>query len=690
MKTKNTILNSKVQVPMITKEILIRQVLFDEIENAEEKVIVLNAGAGYGKTTLLAYYTNQSDNICVWYYLTYSDNDMISFMQYLSSSIKRQVNHFAFEIEPYQNAVWTKNLIYEVTEEFLWELSMLQEEKIVIILDDFQVIQNNNIKRMIASLIHNTGENIKIILATKASVPSFIAKYILEGKAKTMGIKDLAFSEEEIETLLLKMIPTEESHLIAGMIFNYSEGWPAGVMSILLRLRQEYRKIKNKDNIAEICRESTIYDYIMNEIYIKLPYELQKFLIETSILEVLDIDSCNYLLKRNNAESTLDYLLQENLFVIKIYGEKTQYHYHSIFKDFLMRQLSEERKKNLYDKLVAFYLKKGKIEQAMEYAMNASNIERMEKILEDAGTDFIKKGKPTLLERWFDFISQNKEKLNPETVQMLDFYAKERKQQEPSQPIMTPIERLKVHCFGEFEIYVGPLQEKLKWRTRKAKEIIAYLFTKKGKAIEKEEIIEALWPNILSENANINFHTTLSYARKTFITCGYTDIIRCSEKKYSLNMDGIEDERTAFEKCTLDLKKNGYQKREQQEKMMNLYRGNYMGKNEYFWLRGEVENYERLFLKACRIFIKEDIVQKRYEEALGILQRTFEIDTYIEENIADVIKIYGYLGDKQTLKKKYLYFEGIFKEELNIGLPKWIETIYKQEIQGISHQDEKR
>lgn len=69
-----------------------------------------------------------------------------------------------------------------------------------------------------------------------------------------------------------------------------------------IALKNEYRTI-DKDGIVRLCKESRVYDYIMYEIFKKLPYDIQTFLINTSVLNILSTDLCNAVMNITTSKS---------------------------------------------------------------------------------------------------------------------------------------------------------------------------------------------------------------------------------------------------------------------------------------------------------------------------------------------------------------------------------------------------
>ena len=56
----------------------------------------------------------------------------------------------------------------------------------------------------------------------------------------------------------------------------------------------------------------------------------------------------------------------------------------------------------------------------------------------------------------------------------------------------------------------------MKWRTKKARELFAYLFHLQGSSVSREALIDLLWPESGMKSAIALFHTTLYSIRQAF------------------------------------------------------------------------------------------------------------------------------------------------------------------------------
>ena len=73
------LLASKVRIPEMTHNLIERTHLLELVEKDKSQITVFNAGAGFGKTILMAELARRHENHCIWYQIDSSDNDRTYF-----------------------------------------------------------------------------------------------------------------------------------------------------------------------------------------------------------------------------------------------------------------------------------------------------------------------------------------------------------------------------------------------------------------------------------------------------------------------------------------------------------------------------------------------------------------------------------------------------------------------------------
>ena len=79
--------NSKIQIPTLNK-IYTERTTDALLSSSEAGIIILNAGAGYGKTQALSHYVRSFSGKSAWYSISETDNDLMSFIQNFTKSVQ--------------------------------------------------------------------------------------------------------------------------------------------------------------------------------------------------------------------------------------------------------------------------------------------------------------------------------------------------------------------------------------------------------------------------------------------------------------------------------------------------------------------------------------------------------------------------------------------------------------------------
>ncbi len=414
-KNRHKLLEAKIQIPDVQKDYLKRGALQEELSESKEKLLVLHATIGYGKTVLMSQYVKKSGDFCAWYHLDQLDNEVSTFILYLVQSLQRALGDFMFDVEQYLETEevhvlqMTRDLVMELTE----YVSGMPEQKLYLVLDDFQVLENPEIFQIFEDLLNYTNEQFRFLIATKSAVPDFLTKYMMRGQGKIIDFQKLSFKEEEAYDVLFRVLSKEEADDYAKMVWKNMEGWPAGVMFAALYLRQRGNRRRQVD-WEHISRESLVHNYITYELFKGLPYEIQNFLLKTSFAMELTPALCNEICGITNAGGILKYLLQENMFILHIGEKKGSYRYHSIFRGFLNEQAGEQMQREVCEKIAYYHMRHHEMQVAAKYALEAKKPELLLVVVEKEGILMFQEGKRKLVEKYLYHIKEMQKAWTPE------------------------------------------------------------------------------------------------------------------------------------------------------------------------------------------------------------------------------------------------------------------------------------
>lgn len=236
---------------------------------------------------------------------------------------------------------------------------------------------------------------------------------------------------------------------------------------------------------------------------------------------------------------------------------------------------------------------------------------------------------------------------------------------------------LTVQCFDEFIVYFN--NEPLQWKTAKVKELFAYFIMNHKQYIHRDTIINQLWANIEYKKAKIQLHTTLSYLRKLLTSLGYNNCIKFINQSYIFTLDShVSCDMYEFDEIhkvshslttAIDI--------QLLEKLVSLYNGDYMIKNEYDWTFDIRMHYRNIFMqhlqKLCQYYANsKDRIKER--EAL---QRFLQFDPYSEHAIQQLMKSYIDEGNRAEAIQIYQDFLHLLLEDLGINPDMTTQKLYQ-------------
>lgn len=399
-------LEAKIHKPKLIPNLIRRKGLEELLNQSGEKLIVFHGTMGFGKTVFINSYGHHSGRAQSWYHLNSLDNDIITFFHYLSASLCQFWPHFTWSFEAFHHEKAGLLELQQIAQSFIHAIDTVGKEAdsllLDIVLDDFQEIENESIWRFLDQILCHLSEGIRILIATKGAVPPFTNKYLISGDARIISAESLAFNMEETELLMKQVLKKTPDKDAVQAAFISSEGWPAGVMSLCLFMKQRSIELK-PENVVEIIKESRMYDFLMYELFKKLSFDIQRFLVLTSPLEYLSAGICLAVSGVPNSAGILDYLIKEGLFIQKVEGRMEIYRYHSLFQKFLMSQLAVEERKEVEKKAALYLLNTDQKEEAAAYAIKSGNPQIVIKVIESVGMELLEEGRMAMLESWLGF-----------------------------------------------------------------------------------------------------------------------------------------------------------------------------------------------------------------------------------------------------------------------------------------------
>ena len=254
------------------------------------------------------------------------------------------------------------------------------EEPAILVLDDYHVITNTLIHEMLDYFLEHQPRYVHLVITTRSDPALPLARLRARGQMTEIRASDLRFIEEEAEHFFnqsMQLVLKEED---IRSLETRTEGWAVGLQLAALALKN----ITDPQSFVETFRGSHRYvlDYLAEEIIRQQRGDVRKFLIQTSILERFNAESCEALTGFPNSRDLLSELEQANLFLIPLDGERVWYRYHHLFADFLQTELSKTETEKLYKQAALWHEQNDLLSEAVHYATVSGDLELLADVID--------------------------------------------------------------------------------------------------------------------------------------------------------------------------------------------------------------------------------------------------------------------------------------------------------------------
>ena len=289
----------------------------------------------------------------------------------------------------------------------------------LLVFDDYHLIQNARIHQAIAFLVEHHPPDMHLILITRVDPPFPLARLRGQGQMTEIRDQDLRFTDEEVTCFINDVMHLNLPAEALAMLEQRTEGWIVGLQ--MASLAMQARLKQDSDLVAFVeafgGTHRFILDYLMEEVLDQQPPAIQRFLIETAILERMCGDLCNAVrfgetpivqpqAAHDNSQTILLQLESANLFVVALDDERCWYRYHHLFADLLKRILrqrhSEAEIRELHHRASQWHQREGFLEEAMIYTMAAQDYEQAAALIETNIVNMFMRSEVPVLLRWIE------------------------------------------------------------------------------------------------------------------------------------------------------------------------------------------------------------------------------------------------------------------------------------------------
>jgi LuxR family maltose regulon positive regulatory protein len=359
------------------KEWVQRPRLLEELARAvSAKLVLVDAPAGFGKTTLVAQWRASAieRRRFAWVSLDSGDDDPGRLWWHVVSALERACPEL--DAEDLLRALRTQapQIGDDVIPGLANRLARLRAP-VVLVLDDYHVIKERSCHDQMASLLLHLPPAVQLVLITRADPRLPLARLRTTGEMVEIRMPELRFGPLQAAALVHAVSGAGLSAADLADLVEQTEGWPAGLYLAALSLRGHPAP-------GAFVRQFTgnnrfVVDFLAEEVLTRQPAEIRQFLARTSILGRFCAPLCDAVAGSGNGADVLDVLERENLFVVPLDETRGWYRYHHLFAQVLRSELARAEPGTvpaLHQRASAWYLASGWVEEAISHALAAGDI----------------------------------------------------------------------------------------------------------------------------------------------------------------------------------------------------------------------------------------------------------------------------------------------------------------------------
>jgi LuxR family maltose regulon positive regulatory protein len=313
--------------PFLPPRYLSRPRLLADLDRAASPALtVLSAGAGAGKTLLLAEWVHRQDTRVPWLALTAADDDPRRFWRLFLEAVHATGQIGLPPASSYTDVVDLLDLVFQECDE--------PPQRSVLVLDDAHLLTRPEILHGLDRIVRRWSHRLRLLVAARSDPLLPLHRYRLAAQMHELRAADLAMTSGEAGQLLrlhgVRLADEQVRTLTAR-----TEGWSAGLR--LAALRMEHLERPGEFVALLAMDEGSIGEYLTEEVLAVLPQHVQRLLVETSFLDDVTGPLAGAVTGIDNCHDLLVDLVRTNSFVLPADPGRTTFRYHQLFREMLLQ-----------------------------------------------------------------------------------------------------------------------------------------------------------------------------------------------------------------------------------------------------------------------------------------------------------------------------------------------------------------
>jgi ATP/maltotriose-dependent transcriptional regulator MalT/DNA-binding SARP family transcriptional activator len=391
----DSIIRHAITPPAFDRTKLHRERLVDMIHaNVPRKLIAIASPPGYGKTILLADFSESTELPVCWIRLTDADRDVMRLATVIAASLQKRFRRLKDEPN-------LESLSGASPEALARAFATVIDEKVsetfVIALDDVHLINRSKpVLQFLDAWLEVQPEQVTLIASGREVLEVSLAKLMADGDLAGLGPHDLALTREELTHLAQQQLGIELDEREAERLLEETRGWVTGVLLSGMLSRNVMSALAHTAG-------PMVYEYLASVVLNRQPDDVRRFMLDSAVLPIMTAASCDFVLGLESSQKFLTRLVREGYFVTSSGESPRMYEYHPQFRDFLLEihsDIDQENLKELRMRAANYFSESGSAEYSVELFFEAGAHQRAAKLAEREAATLFRSGRTQTLSDW--------------------------------------------------------------------------------------------------------------------------------------------------------------------------------------------------------------------------------------------------------------------------------------------------
>ncbi len=216
-----------------------------------------------------------------------------------------------------------------------------QPEALLLVLDDYHVIESKAIDDILAYLLDHLPPQMHLVILSRSDPLLPLARLRGRGALVEVRAADLRFTPEEAAAFLNQTMALQLAPEDVVALESRTEGWITGLQ--MAALSMQGRADASAFIAAFAGSHRYVLDYLVDEVLQRQAAHVRRFLLDTAILQRLCAPLCDAVTEESAGSEMLDLLERANLFLVPLDDGRQWYRYHHLFAEVLHAHAQKER-----------------------------------------------------------------------------------------------------------------------------------------------------------------------------------------------------------------------------------------------------------------------------------------------------------------------------------------------------------